>query len=355
MKILDRKFLDVPTPSAHAATIAFYKGHPVFSWFGGTREGMQDVSIYIYNLNNDNEHILIGDKDSIPRWNPILVNIEDNLILFEKAGAFCDRWQTFIHNISSWTNDITKKEIIETATVLPSGLNGPVKSCPIIINNKLFCGSSVETFYDWTSYIESYWIKTSDPKDMIFGSRTAPLVVKEKKTYSDSLSGKTGITMGIIQPTLWVTNYKYGYDIDATIHAFFRSSKGLEKIYYSENLIGDSEHDGDDHWITPIPTNLDNPNSAVDVVFHNDRLFLVHNPDKTHRAPLVVSEIKLNSIGEIAKFDVIDQIVISEKVDENFPCISKELSYPYMIENDGKLHLVYTNARTRIEYVTIEV
>jgi len=341
MRVIDRRFLDVSTSSVHAASIAFYKWHPVFSWFGGYREGQPDVAIYLRNLNNDDKTIVIGDKDTVPRWNPILVPIKDKLILFEKSGMFCDRWQTFIHDISDWTNDITNKEIYSNAYILPAGLNGPVKSCPLVIDNSLICGSSVETLYDWSSYIETYNIPESTPNRLEFRMRSNPLIVAEKKTYKDSFSGKMGRTLGIIQPTLWQTG--------SILNAFFRSSKGLGKIYYSRGDIGFGK------WENPIPTNLDNPNSAVDVVYYNDRLFLIHNPDPDYRRPLVLSEIKINVGENLAKCDIVDQIVITENVDEKFSLISQELSYPYMIEQDGNLHLVYTYGRSQIEYVTIEV
>ena len=100
MKIISREFLPTTTPSVHAATMAFFRGHPCYAWFGGSREGAQDVSIHLYNLNGDNKTIIIGN-DGIPRWNPILMPIKDKLFLFTKAGLFCDRWQSFIYDISS--------------------------------------------------------------------------------------------------------------------------------------------------------------------------------------------------------------------------------------------------------------
>lgn len=342
MRVLERRFLDIPTPSAHAGSIAFYKGHPVFSWFGGTREGQPDVAIYVNNLNGDGQNIILGDKDMIPRWNPILVPIDDKLILFEKAGTFCDRWQTFVHNISDWPNDITKKEIQEEAYVLPAGLNGPVKSCPLILNQRLICGSSTETFADWSSYIETYVINKAMPNRLTFMSRSNPLVV-EKTTYRDQLSGKVGRTSGIIQPTLWQTG--------SITNAFFRSSRGLGKIYYAMG------YEGFVKWDDPIPTNLDNPNSAVDVVLFDNRLFLVHNPNPLHRRPLILSEITISYNQEkkecICK--TVEQITITDQVDEKIPLISQELSYPYMIEYAGNLHLVYTYGRSKIEYVVIEI
>jgi len=340
MRIIDRKFLQTTINSVHAATIAFYKSKLVFSWFGGSREGATDTAIYINGLNNEN-NIIIGDKDLIPRWNPILVEVNGRLILFEKAGLFCDRWSTFIHDISDWNNDITRGEINKYSHMLPAGLNGPVKSCPLLIDDILYCGSSVETIYDWTSYIEQYRISDSWENSIQFISRSNPLFVKTKKSFQDPYSGRSSKSLGIIQPTLWQTG-----DI---LHAFMRSSKGLGKIYYARGKVGSEK------WAQAVPTNLYNPNSAVDVVYYNDRLFLIHNPSDVKRSPLVLSEIEFDIQEDSVDCKIKYQIMITEKVDENFSLISKELSYPYMIEHDNKLHIVYTYARTKIEYIVVEI
>ena len=342
MKILHREFLPTKTLSVHASTICFWKGHMVSAWFGGSREGQPDTAIYLHNLNNDKKTISIGTKDMVPRWNPILVPIGKKLYLFTKSGIFCDRWQTFIHDITDWANDITEKEIYHTAKVLPAGLNGPVKSKPLIdfdgVNRIMRCGSSVETIYDWSSYIESFTINPDDTFQFAF--RSIPLSIENKITYSNPINGVTERSLGIIQPTIWK---------DIKMRAFFRSSRGLGKIYYSSCVGGE--------WQVPIPTNLPNPNSAVDVVYTNNRLFLVHNPDKVYRSPLVISEIKMIGVeyNNVAEFKIVDSIEITKEVDGNIRVISPELSYPYLIEHDGNLHLSYTYGRSLIEHCIISV
>jgi predicted neuraminidase len=340
MEIIDRYFLPTKTRSVHAASMAFYKDHPIFSWFGGTKEGAGDVSIYLYNLNGEKDTITIGDNDIIPRWNPVLVNVKEKLFLFTKSGMFCDRWQTFVHNISNWTVGITNKEIVATASCLPAGLNGPVKTKPIIIRDVMYCGSSVETMYDWASYIESYDIAYSD---LSYLGRSNPMSLSEKKTYIDH-GGVTKKTLGIIQPTLW-------YDEkNDKMKAFFRSSKGLGWIYYSET------HD-EDYMLwsdEPEPTNLQNPNSGIDIVCCKNELYLAHNPSDKFRYPLVVSKIVQDEKDKTI-FNTIDTLEIRDNVSENNPFITQELSYPYMVERDGMLHLLYTYGRAMIEYVVVKI
>lgn len=345
MKITHRETLPTNTASCHASTIEIWNGHPVFAWFGGTREGNADVCIYLYNLNDDRKMILLGNEEAIPRWNPILVNLGDRLILFEKAGMFCDRWQTFIHDISKWDANIAKKEIRDSQQFLPAGLNGPVKSRPLIKDGRMYCGSSVETIYDWTSYIEEYVISHDG---LHYNNRSAPLVAPIRVKYIDSRTGRNMNSLGLIQPTLW----NEGDDI----FAFFRSSKGLGRIYYTKRYWG---RNGRTYWHNPNATSLPNPNSAVDVATHNGNLYLVWNPSENERYPLVVSRIKRNGYAQDVDFSVEDTVIISDEInDDNFiekGCNSPELSYPYMIEHNGQLHLTYTKGRSYIEYVIIDL
>jgi len=331
MKILSREFLDTKTKTCHAATISFYKDYPVFSWFGGTQEGHQDSAIYIQYKRG---FLCIGGNNSVAYWNPILFTINDSeLFLSYKRGEFCDRWQTYITNMSS----IYDEEVnIPQPQTIPAGLNFCVKTKPFIDSDRyIVCGSSVETRDDWTSYIETYDYQNGK---FVFDSRSKPLTVpKHQFNYKHPYYGNISqVTSGIIQPSLCLDKSK-------VLHAFFRSSRGLGKVYHSQKIPSDYDVD----WSTPQPVdNLDNPNSGIDTLYINGSLYLVHNPSKTSRYPLVLSELDYN-------FEVVDQIEIQDKTEgETF---TKELSYPYMIENDGKIHLVYTYGRSKIEYVTIEL
>lgn len=337
MKIVYRKFLKNIAESVHAASIDFINSYPVFAWFGGHREGSPDTSIFIQNLHNQDDIITLGSRDNIARWNPVLVNICNSLYLFEKAGIFCDRWQTFFHNLSAWSYGITEKEIIHDRQTLASGLYGPVKSRPVLLDDVFLCGSSVETIYDWTSYIEEYKMPTSIISDInsLFIKRSKPLYLKDKKYYIDNRTGISGRTLGLIQPSL--VNY-HG------LHAFFRSSRGLEKIYYSYR-------NEDQEWSLPVPTSLANPNSAIDSAVVDEKLFLIYNPNSVYRYPLVLSEIEIKNCDIHVK----NTLPIRIEMDKDNPyCFSEEFSYPYMIEHDNLLHIVYTYCRTLIEYVIVD-
>ena len=325
MKLISHTDLKVTTRTCHASTMAFYKNKPVFAWFGGYKEGSIDCSIYVQFQNRVWN---VGYNTPYAMWNPILCPVDDKLFLFAKKGEFCDRWQTYLYDISDIDNPKFNIERDVEPIILPAGLNGPVKTKPVIYGNEIYCGSSVETKWDWTSYVESY------NKDWKFIHRSKPLVVPKPKSQM--------IIAGIIQPALWIGSFN-------NLNAFFRSSHGLNKIYhaeckgYSYNYNLSPDHFRSD-WTEPVPTKLDNPNSGIDVVYHNKRLFLAYNPYVSYRFPLDIVELD-------SGFNIIDKLTV-----ENCPatdCYSPEFSYPYLVEHDDLLHLTYTNCRTGIKYCVI--
>lgn len=350
MRVTHREFLNkTGIPSVHSSTMVFWRNHPVFAWFGGSREGAQDVGIYIYNLHDKGEIITLGNKDGIPRWNPVLVSYDDRIFLFSKMGRFCDCWQTYYHEITSWDQNTPQKQMMGEAQILPAGLNGPVKTSPIIKYHKndliMLCGSSVETRWDWSSYIERYQINTKgSKKKLYFLNRHGPLTVQTKKRYYSQFG--SGLSQGIIQPSLWEQNGEF--------HAFYRSSQGLDYLYYS-NFGYDLEpfYKGKGE---AVKTNIPNPNSGVDTVFFNDSLYLAHNPSTTERIPLTVSKIKkISESSTSADFKKIEDLDIRNEFEPHMFKNTPEFSYPYMVEHKGRLHLTFTYARTDIEYVIIEI
>ena len=335
MEIIKREFLPRYTTSVHAPTIEKFNDHFVFAWFGGTREGDEDSSIFVYNLNNDQKVISVGTKDRIPRWNPILFNYDNRIWMFEKFGMFCDQWQTMVHDMTKWDNGIIEKEIMKTGQCLHAGLNGPVKTRPLsgkfIIDGKkanVICGSSVETFYDWTSYMEYYNFNRGKIE---FVGRSNPLSIDSKSSYIDPY-GRTRTVKGIIQPSLFIHENK--------AYALMRSCYGLGKIYLSCETEGG--------WCSPFKTNIYNPNSGICVVSCGGDIYLCHNPSNKNRYPLYLSRIGIQN-----KDLIIYESLQIEGQCSGDGCISNELSYPYMIVDGDKIHLVYTYGRSKIEYVQI--
>ena len=304
--------------------MTFYDNEPIFAWFGGIREGESDSSIYIQYKNNVYS---FGTNTNIPYWNPVLFNIQDQVFLAYKIGVFCDRWQSLIINITDMDFDnISKKPNF----IIPAGLNFCVKTKPIVVDNLVYCGSSVETIFDWSSYEEIY---TYNDNKFEFYHRSNPLTAP-KKTYK-TYNGYKRNTLGLIQPSLWMDN-------NSVRHAFFRSSQGLGKIYYAKIKEGTDNKE----WTEPQSTQFDNPNSGIDTIY-NGRLFLVYNPDERQRSPLVISELDMDH-------HIVDSMVIKKEIPQKDVEFTGELSYPFMVEHDDNIHLTYTHGRTKIEYCIIE-
>jgi hypothetical protein len=66
--------------------------------------------------------------------------------------------------------------------------------------------------------------------------------------------------------------------------------------------------------------------------------------------PLIVQELQKSQEDT---FDIIDEIVINDRVGGR--TLTQELSYPYLIEHNNQLHLVYTYGRSKCEYCVISI
>ena len=328
MKILSRQFLDVKTKTCHAATMTFHNEVPVFSWFGGVREGASDSSIYLQYGTNSNSSMIFSGREA--HWNPVVFNVCGKTYISFKIGEFCDRWQTFISELSFSDEYLN----MGNKFAIPAGLNFTVKTKPIVNENKVYCGSSVETKYDWSSYIEEYEYDEENGS-FNYTNRSAPLshkreIIEFTSSYGDTIRS---FSKGVIQPSIWVEGDE--------MHAYMRSSTGLGKIYHSKS----DKESGFRDWSIPVKTELDNPNSGIDTVFVDNKKYLVYNPDSFNRYPIV-----LDCVSKDHK--VLDRLVLSENT-SRINTYTDELSYPYMVEKDGVIHVVYTYGRSAIEYIQI--
>src|SRR5262245_57785504 len=126
-----------PFPSCHASTIVETGDGLVAAWFGGTREGHGDVSIWL-SRHVDGKWttpVDVGDggrqEKRFPNWNPVLFQTrQGTLYLFFKVGPSPSGWHGYYRtskdNGKTWSpaRDLTR-------TAERDHIIGPVKNKPV--------------------------------------------------------------------------------------------------------------------------------------------------------------------------------------------------------------------------------
>lgn len=311
--VLLREFIyeDAPFPKCHASTVVELRRGLAASWFGGSDEGHDDVSIYVARRSRDGwsapekvaEGLMPGDARRYPCWNPVLFRARRGpLWLFYKVGPRPSSWWGMVR--FSRDDGRTWSE----ATRLPEGQMGPVRAKPVELpRGTLLCGSSTEyPGAGWQVQMES----TQDPLGA--WTRTPPL--------------NRGEEWGAIQPTLLVHDH-------GRVQILCRSRQGVVLQSWSE--------DYGRTWGPLTATDLPNPNSGIDAVRLRDgRYLLLYNHAKRGRDQL---NLALSRDGK--SWEAALEL-------ENEP---GEFSYPAMIvAHDGLVHLTYTWKRTRVRHVVVD-
>lgn len=310
-------FEQAPFPSCHASTIAETPGGLIAAWFGGTREGANDVCIWTSKLVNGKWTApekaadgIIKDTTRYACYNPVLYYAPTGeLLLFYKIGP----------NVAGWTGWMMRSKdngkTWSPREALPEGFLGPIKNKPVLINGTLVCGSSTEkngwkVHFEYTKDWGKTWTKSSELND--------------------------GVIFSAIQPS--ILQYKNG---DQQI--LCRSKNRTINASWS--------HDGGKTWSPMQATALPNNNSGTDAVTLKDgRQLLVYNHVKP---PADAKDGK----GDRTPLNV----AISNDGKKWYACLVLEdsnigqYSYPSVIQTkDGLVHIVYTWRRERIKHVTID-
>jgi predicted neuraminidase len=296
-------FETAPFPSSHASTIVETSTGLVAAWFGGTREGHQDVGIWISRRDDGRwtTPVEVARGEGYPCWNPVLYQPNEGpLMLFYKAGPNPREWwamlMTSANGGRSWS--ITKP--------LPPGFLGPIRSKPVAIGDRLLCGSSTE--HDgWRVHME--WTDSSGER----WEKAGPLESKPE-------------TFDAIQPTI----LRHGGD---RVQILCRTRQGVVAQAWS--------NDGGKSWGPLTAAALPNPNAGFDAVRLDDgRFLLVYNHTSSGRSPLNIALSK-------------DGVRWEPSVTlENQP---GEYSYPAVIQaRDGRVHVTYTWRRERIKHVVLD-
>lgn len=301
-------FDSAPFPSAHAATLAETPEGLVCAFFGGSREGAADVSIWVCRRLrgrwSEPKLVATGEQHRFrrfPCWNPVLYQDPGGqLLLFYKVGPSPSRWwgrlKLSADGGRTWSE----------GTRLPDGIFGPIKNKPVRLGDgTLLCPSSAEhdgwrVHMEWTPDLGHTWF------------RTPPLNARE--------------AFKAIQPTVLVHG-------DGRLQALCRTRQGTVAECWSA--------DGGRSWSTMRPTLLPNPDSGIDGVSLGDgRCVLVYNHTALGRTPL---NLALSCDGR-------SWHALCVLEDD-----AGEFSYPAVIRgSDGRLHIAYTWNRRTVRYVALD-
>ncbi len=298
-------FEEAPFAAAHASTIAETSDGLVAAWFAGTREGQDDVGIWVARRESrgwlDPVEVADGRMKSrrrYPCWNPVLFQPRQGpLLLFYKVGPSPSRW---------WGVLITSEDGGRSWSEprrLPVGILGPIKNKPLQVpDGRLLCPSSDEQrrwriHLEWTDETATTW------------RRGPPL--------------NDGRKFAAIQPCLLP-------HADDRLRMLCRTRQGAVGECWSE--------DGGESWTPLAGTELPNPDSGIDAVtLASGQALLIYNHSHSARTPL---NLAISDDGlHWSALAVLEQE-------------PGEFSYPAVIQGrDGTVHVTYTWNRRRIRHV----
>jgi predicted neuraminidase len=308
-------FEQAPFASAHASTIVEPRsGGLVVAWFGGTREGAEDVGIWVSRQEGGRwsgpVEVATGvqpDGRRHPCWNPVLFEVSDGeLTLFYKVGPSPRTW---------WGMTRTSKDGGRTwseAVRLPAPVLGPIKNKPVrLADGTILSGASTES-EDQPSRWRVHFERSTD------NGRTWTIVRPPEQ------AGATPIDA--IQPS--ILQHPGG-----RLQAVGRTRAGRIFETWSD--------DAGRSWSALTLTALPNPSAGTDAVTLADgRQLLVYNHTPKGRTPLNVAVSRDGKLWEAA-------LVL-----ENEP---GEYSYPAVIQaRDGMVHITYTWKRLRVKHVVVD-
>jgi predicted neuraminidase len=310
-----------PYPECHASTIVEVSpGRLVAAWFGGTREGAPDVSIWV--ARHDGTRWLPATKVADgrqedgtrhPTWNPVLFKAAAGpLFLFYKVGPSPSQWwglfKTSTDGGATWSE----------AQRLAAPLLGPIKNKPVVLADGtwLSASSTEGTPTGWRAHFEA-------SRD---GGKTWQFIGPIDKG-PQSLEAIQGSVLFL------------GGD---RLLALLRTRNGV--------LAATRSADNGRTWSPLAPSGLPNPNSGTDALTLRDgRHLLVFNNSRPAAGrtsgPRYPLNVALSGDGE--RWDVVLTIE-SEPRPHGY-------AYPAVIQAaDGLVHITYTWNRQRIKHVVID-
>jgi predicted neuraminidase len=353
-------FLPSPMVQNHAANLhALPDGRLACVWFGGTMEGMGDISVYMSKLGPEgwSEARRLSDNSTRSEQNPVLFSAPDGAVwLFHTSqpGGRQDECE-IVARVSRDGGESfgPSRRIGDFRGVF---VRQPVRLGPD--GEWLLPGFRCVTPAEgrWTGDIDTAVMLVSPDEGRSWKATEVP----------DSLGA---VHMNPIAP------------LDGLMPAFYRDR-------YAQWVKRSLSSDGGLTWSAPQPTDLPNNNSSVQAIRLTDgRIGLVLNPisaamSDARRASLydeIEGEAEVQTVTEGPKAiwgvpRAPMTLAISSDNGATFPVridldqgtghalsnnsaagVNRELSYPSILQDgEGRLHIAYTYHRRAIRYVRID-
>ncbi|KIC65705.1 sialidase family protein [Pseudarthrobacter phenanthrenivorans] len=373
----DFAYLPAPTVQSHAANLlTLPDGRLGCVWFGGTQEGVPDISIWSSTLEPGSsqwsEPAQLSDDSTRSEQNPILFVAPDKalwlLYTAQKAGNQDTaevRRRISLDSGRTWGDVETLFPANETGGVF-------VRQLPVVLPS----GRLIIPIFRCITTPGEKWVGNSDDSAVMI---------------SDD-AGATW-TQHVLPGSLGCVHMNIQRVADGSLLALFRS-RWADSIYASRST------DDGSTWSEPVPTELPNNNSSIQFVALTDgRLALVYNHSRasegTERRLSLYDEIDDDGLAEeqgqvtepvaAAHDDGVKRafwgtprspmtLAISEDSGRTWPirrnldvgdgyCLSnnsrdglnREYSYPSIHQGpDGALNIAYTYFRQAIKYVRVD-
>ncbi|MDM9624325.1 exo-alpha-sialidase [Rhizobium sp. S152] len=359
-------YLPSPCIQNHAANLAFLPdGTLTCVWFGGTMEGMGDISIYMSRLapgaTQWSQPEKMSDDPAKSEQNPLIFKAPDGNV-----------WLLYTSQTSgNQDGSVVKCRISEDggktfgAVNMLCDLPGTFVRQPIIVNGK---GAWLLPIFRCVGLPGERWTGDADTAGVLIsrdGGRSWAMVA-----VPDSLGA---VHMNIVP-----------VEGDHLV-AFYRNR-------FSENVLSSRSRDGGESWSAPQPIDLPNNNSSIQAArLNNGVIAMVYN----HSNALTSDARRLSLYDEIegdeadapaAPVKAVERrkaiwgvpraplsLAFSTDKGASFPrhidldtgdgyCLSnnskealnREFSYPSIVEGpDGTVHVAYTYYRRAIKYVRL--
>ncbi|MDR7545591.1 MAG: sialidase family protein [Armatimonadota bacterium] len=308
----------LPTAFCHGSTLLPLEGGDLLAaWFGGTREGLPDSSIYVARLRAGTDAwappMVAAPHDGHPCGNPVLFHGADGVIwlaYFRVWGDWCTGGRPCAR--VSFDGGVTWGP--EVVLLRRSGVL--TKNKPIRLGQELL----LPVYDEWTWQV---------------GIARLHVARHTLDWRFDDLAIGAGSGVSMIQGTLAEVR-------PGRLLMLMRTKVG--RIWQVES------HDAGATWRNLRPTALRNPNAGVDMVRLSDgRLWLVYNDTDRGRDPM--------------QWELRYPLCLAESTDDgetwrNIATLEEgpgEFSYPSVVlDGAGRVHIAYTSQRLAIAHVVVQ-